>query len=143
IAKHSASEKNMEFRQGFQEISVESVNDAGSTSNTLAVRLKDVDFGDIIPLVVARPLMEGIANGNIYLRDIYTQFHADATLKLTQFRLNNDSLGLVNVGAKYNSADGRIIYNVKADDENFVMNADGSYNLKDSTNSPLQTSIAL
>ena len=130
IAKQSASAKNMKFTQGFQEISIESVNDSSSTSNTLAVRLKDVDFGDIIPLVVAKPLMEGIANGDIYLRDIYTQFHADATLKLTQFRLNNDSIGVVNVGAKYNAADGRIAYNVKADDENFVMNADGSYSTK-------------
>ncbi len=143
IAKHSASAKNMKFTQGFQEISIESVNDTSSTSNTLAVRLKDVDFGDIIPLVVAKPLMEGIANGDIYLRDIYTQFHADATLKLTQFRLNNDSIGVVNVGAKYNANDGRITYNVKADDENFVMNADGSYSTKDSTGNPLQTNIAL
>ncbi|HYJ63552.1 MAG TPA: translocation/assembly module TamB domain-containing protein, partial [Parafilimonas sp.] len=143
IAKHSASAKNMKFTQGFQEISIESVNDAGSTSNTLAVRLKDVDFGDIIPLVVAKPLMEGIANGDIYLRDIYTQFHADATLNLTQFRLNNDSIGVVNVGANYNGNNGKITYNVKADDENFVMNADGSYSTKDSTGNPLQTNIAL
>ncbi|HEY2727287.1 MAG TPA: translocation/assembly module TamB domain-containing protein, partial [Parafilimonas sp.] len=143
IAKHSASAKNMKFTQGFQEISIESVNDTSSTSNTLAVRLKDVDFGDIMPLVVERPLMEGIANGDVYLRDIYTQFHADATLKLTQFRLNNDSIGVVNVGAKYNAGDGRIIYNVKANDENFVMNANGSYNTKDSTQNPLETSIAL
>ena len=143
IAKHSASAKNMKFTQGFQEISIESVSDTSNTSNTLAVRLKDVDFGDIIPLVVARPLMEGIANGNIYLRDIYTQFHAEADLHLKQFRLNNDSVGLVDVGAKYNSADGRILYNVKANDLNFIVNADGSYNTQDSTGNPLQTNIVL
>ena len=54
IAKHSASAKNMKFTQGFQEISIESVNEADSASNTLAVRLKDVDFGDIIPLVISK-----------------------------------------------------------------------------------------
>ncbi len=142
IAKHSASAKNMKFTQGFQEISIESVND-DSASNTLAVRLKDVDFGDIMPLVVVRPLMEGIANGDIYLRNIYTNFHADAGLKLTQFRLNNDSIGVVDVAAKYNGDNGRLTYNVKADNENFVMNADGTYNTKDSTQNPLQTNIRL
>ncbi len=143
IAKHSASAKNMKFTQGFQEISIESVNGQDSTSNTLAVRLKDVDFGDILPLVIAKPLLEGIANGNIYLRDIYTQFHADADLHLKQFRINNDSVGLVDVNAKYNSTDGRIIYNVKANDENFVVNANGTYGTKDSISDPLQTSITL
>lgn len=143
IAKHSASAKNMKFTQGFQEISIESVNDSSSTSNTLAVRLKDVDFGDIIPLVVQKPLMEGIVNGNIYLRDIYSQFHADADLHLKQFRLNNDSIGLVDVGAKYNSADGKILYNINANDLNFIAKINGSYNTKDSTHNPLQTEIKL
>lgn len=143
IAKHSASAKNMKFTQGFQEISIESVNETTATSNTLAVRLKDVDLGDIIPLLIAKPLIEGIASGNIYLRDIYTQFHADADLHIAQFRLNNDSIGLVDVGGKYNSADGRIAYKVNANNLNFVINADGVYNLKDSTKNPLQTSIKL
>ena len=67
----------MKFTQGFQEITIESV-DEGGTSNALAVRLKNVDIGDIFPLFIVRPKMEGIANGDIYLRDIYTKFNADA-----------------------------------------------------------------
>ena len=87
--------------------------------------------------------MEGIANGDIYLRDIYTQFHADAHLQLSQFRLNNDSIGVAYIASNYDKDNGKIVFNVKANDENFVMNADGSYNLKDSTNTPLQTNIKL
>ncbi len=143
ISKQNASAKNMKFTQGFQEISIESVNDNNGASNTLAVRLKDVDLGDILPLVIARPVMEGIAGGDIYLHNIYTQFNADAQLHIQQFRLNDDSIGIVDVGAKYNKADGKILYNVKANDLNFVMNADGLYNLNDSLNNPLQTTIKL
>ncbi len=143
ISKHNASAKNMKFTQGFQEIAIESVNDNNGMPNTLAVRLKDVDLGDILPLVVARPVMEGIAGGDIYLHDIYSQFNADAQLHIQQFRLDNDSIGIVDVGAKYNKADGKILYNVKANDLNFVMNADGLYDLKDSLNNPLQTTIKL
>ena len=85
VSKNFASAKNMKFTQGFQEISIESVEEEGSTANALAVRLKDVDLGDIIPLFVARPLMEGIANGTIYLRDIYTKLRVDGDLTATQF----------------------------------------------------------
>ena len=54
IRNHFSSAKNMKFTQGFQEISIESV-DEGGTSNALAVRLKDVDMGDIFPLFIERP----------------------------------------------------------------------------------------
>ena len=45
----------MKFTQGFQEISIESVEDETGTSNALAVRLKDVDIGDILPFFIVRP----------------------------------------------------------------------------------------
>jgi translocation-and-assembly-module (TAM) inner membrane subunit TamB-like protein len=142
IRNHFSSAKNMKFTQGFQEIAIESV-DEGGTSNALAVRLKNVDIGDIFPLFIVRPTMEGIANGDVYLRDIYTKFTADAHLQLSQFRLNNDSIGLVFITSNYDKDNGKIVFNVKADDENFVMNANGSYNLKDSITAPLQTDIKL
>ncbi|MBV9961398.1 MAG: translocation/assembly module TamB domain-containing protein [Parafilimonas sp.] len=142
IKKNFSSAKNMKFTQGFQEISIESV-DEGGTSNALAVRLKDVDAGDIFPLFISRPLMEGVVNGDLYLRDIYTKLHADGQLHFSKFRLNNDSIGLADVTAKYNSEDGKILFTVKANDENFVMDADGVYNLKDSIGTPLQTNIKL
>ena len=143
IKKNFSSAKNMKFTQGFQEISIETLTDNKDSSNALAVRLKSVDMGDIFPLFIVRPLMEGTANGDIYLRNIYTRFTADAHLQLSQFRLNNDSIGLAYINSSYDKDSGKIIFNVKANNENFVMNADGSYNLKDSTNTPLQTSIKL
>ena len=131
IRNHFSSAKNMKFTQGFQEITIESVEEGG-TSNALAVRLKNVDIGDIFPLFIVRPVMEGVANGDVYLRDIYTNFNADAQISFSQFRLNNDSLGIADVIAKYNKQDGKVIFNIKANDLNFVMDANGYYNLKDS-----------
>jgi len=142
IRNHFSSAKNMKFTQGFQEITIESVEEGG-TSNALAVRLRNVDIGDIFPLFIVRPVMEGVANGDIYLRDIYTNFNADAKINFSQFRLNNDSLGIADVTAKYNKQDGKVIFNIKANDLNFVMDANGYYNLKDSLRNPFQTSIKL
>ena len=142
IRNQFSSAKNMKFTQGFQEISIESVEEGG-TSNALAVRLRNVNIGDIVPLFVVRPLMEGVANGDVYLRDIYTKLRADAQLKLSEFRLNNDSIGIVGITGKYNADDGKIGFKVNADNLNFGMDADGYYNLKDSTKSPLYTSMKL
>jgi hypothetical protein len=142
IRKNFSSAKNMKFTQGFQEISIETVEEVGA-SNTLAVRLKDVNLGDIIPLFVAKPLMEGIANGTIYLRDIYTNLHVDASLNASQFRLNNDSIGVVYITSRYNVGDGKVNFNVKSTNVNFGLNATGLYDTKDSTHNPLQTTMIL
>ncbi|HYK47413.1 MAG TPA: translocation/assembly module TamB domain-containing protein [Parafilimonas sp.] len=143
VTKNFASAKNMKFTQGFQEISVESVEEEGGTANTLAVRLKDVNLGDIIPLFVQRPLMEGIANGTIYLRDIYTKLRVEAEIKASQFRLNNDSIGVVNINSKYNTAEGKVLFKIGSNNQNFVLNAEGTYNTKDSTHNPLETTMKL
>jgi hypothetical protein len=142
IRNHFSSAKNMKLTQGFQEITIESVEEGG-TSNALAVRLKNVDIGDIFPLFITRPVMEGVANGDVYLRDIYTNLNADGKISFSQFRLNNDSIGLADITAKYNKQDGKINFNIKANDLNFGMDANGYYNLKDSLHTPLQTSIKL
>ena len=143
IKKNFSSAKNMKFTQGFQEISIESVPDETGASNALAVKLKDVDIGDITPLFITNPLLEGIANGNVYLRDIYTKLNADGQIRLSQFRLNNDSIGIVDLSTKYNAEQGKIIFGIKANNQNFVLNSDGYYNLKDSLNKPLQTTMHL
>jgi hypothetical protein len=143
VTKNFASAKNMKFTQGFQEIAVESVEEEGGTANTLAVRLKDVNLGDIIPLFVQRPLMEGIANGTVYLRDIYTKLRVEAEIKASQFRLNNDSIGVVNINSKYNTAEGKVLFNIASNNHNFVLNAEGMYNTKDSTHNALQTTMKL
>lgn len=141
IRNHFSSAKNMEFVQGFQKISIETVESNG-TSNALAVRLKDLNMGDVFPLFINRPSMEGIANGNIFLRDIYTNFNADAKIQLTQYRLNNDSIGIVDVTANYDKS-GKIIYQVKANNNEFVLDGNGYYDLKDSVGKPLATTLKL
>ncbi len=143
IKKNFSSAKNMKFTQGFQEISIESVPDETGASNALAIKLKDVDIGDITPLFVTNPLLEGVANGHVYLRDIYTNLNADGQIRLTQFRLNNDSIGIVDLSTKYNAEEGKIIFGIKANNQNFVLNSNGYYNLRDSTNKPLQTTMQL
>jgi len=137
IIKHDfASASNVKFTQGFQEISVET--DKADSSNLL-VKLKNVNIGDFTPLFTTRPKMEGVANGNVYLRDFYNKFSMDADIQADQFRLDDDSVGMVKVTANYNAETGKVNYSAKSNNDNYVFDIGGYYNTKDSLHSPLFT----
>lgn len=143
IRKNSAVANNVKFKQGFQEISVESENQDSTAGNNLVVKLKDVNIGDFTSLFIKSPTLEGIANGNIFLRDFYGKFNAAANIDATQFRLDDDSVGHVVVQSTYTNATGKIEWNVQSDNELFGIDAKGYFNLKDSTNKPLYTTMKL
>lgn len=140
IKKDYASASNVKFTQGFQEIAVETDK---NNVNNLVVKLKSVDIGDIVPLFTSRPRMEGVANGNVYLRDFFNKFTMDANLQADQFRLNDDSVGVVNIVAGYSNETGKATWNVKSANENYDFNIVGSYNTKDSLQSPLSVTTHL
>lgn len=143
IRKDFASAKNVKFSQGFQQITVETEEEEGSSTSNLVVRLKDVNMGDFTSLVTTNPRIEGVANGIVYLRDFYTKFNAHAEINTKQFRLDNDSVGIVALNADYNSTSGKVSFNAKAANEDYNFDLDGFYNIKDSLNTPLKTSMHL
>lgn len=140
IKKDYASASNVKFTQGFQEISVETDK---NNVNNLVVKLKNVNIGDITPLFTNRPRMEGVANGNVYLRDFFNKFTADGDLQAEQFRLDDDSVGVVKIIAGYSNETGKATWDIKSNNENYNFNITGSYNTKDSANSPLSVTTHL
>ncbi|NNV57973.1 hypothetical protein GD597_21090 [Panacibacter sp. KCS-6] len=143
IRKNFATARNVKFTQGFQEITVETEEEDGGNTSNLVVKLKDVNLGDFVPLFTKKPAIEGVANGSVYLQDFYNKFHADADITARQFRLDNDSIGIVKLKAAYNSTQGKINWDVVSDNENYTFNSQGYYNIKDSVSQPLNTSIHL
>ena len=144
IRKNYASAQNVKFIQGFQEITVETDKDSsGAEGNNLIVKLKDVSIGDFTPIFTTEPRMEGIANGTIHLHDFYGNFNAEANIRADQFRLQNDSVGVVNMAAQYYSNSGKISFDATSDNEAYNFAINGSYNLNDSTRSALNTVMHL
>ena len=143
ILKQSAFARNVKFTQGFQEISFETVEEEGDTTSNLVARLKNVNLGDFTPLFLRKPLLEGVANGDIYLRDFYGEFNLDANIRATEFRMDYDSVGIVDLLAAYRKTTGRVSFSINSDNENYDFNADGTYDITDSTNSPLHTTLVL
>lgn len=143
VRKNFASATNVKFSQGFQEITVSSEDDEGGNTSNLTVKLKDVNMGDFIPLFIKHPRIEGLVNGVVYLRDFYNRFNAQASIKAEQFRLEDDSIGVITLNAGYNAESGKITYDYVSDNDRYSFSGNGFYNLKDSVNMPMSNTVIL
>lgn len=137
IRQNFASARNVRFTQGFQEMTLETEEIEGTNNSTLVLKLKDVNLGDFTPLFTKKPRMEGIANGSVHMHDFFGKFKLDGDIKAEQFRLNDDSVGVVSLKGDYNSVTGIAGFAVQSDNATYRLSASGSYNTKDSTGSPL------
>ncbi|MEN9598318.1 MAG: hypothetical protein RL596_629 [Bacteroidota bacterium] len=143
IRKNLLRAQDVKFTQGFQEISIETEEEDGGNTNNLVVRLKDVIIGDITSLILKKERLEGVASGTIRLYNFFGDFSADADLKAEQFRLDKDSIGLVNIKAGYNSKTGKIPFSIESPNEGYNFTTKGSYNIKDSTGNAFTADINL
>ncbi len=143
IRNNFVDAKNIHLTQGFQDIVIETEEEDGGNTSNLIVKLKNVFLGDISSALFKNPRMEGITTGDIVLRDFFGKFNADARLNTEQFRLDEDSIGLVKITASYNNETGEIPFTVKSANEGYNLYATGSYNIKDSVDAPLYTNIRL
>lgn len=137
IGKNSVSAQNIKFSQGFQEIDLETGADNKGIQNNLLVKLKKVVLGDITSLFFRDPKLEGLINGEIKLHDFYNNFNAESNLVIEQLRLDDDSIGLVNVQGGYDNKSGIIPFNIQSLNTGYSFTADGKYDLKDTVGQPL------
>lgn len=143
LRKNLVSAENVRFSQNDQHIEVQTTFDQKTNKSNLLVQLQALNIGDFAPFLTTNPRLEGLASGNIVMSDFFGKFKIDANIQAAQFRLDNDSVGIVNVKGNYNSLNGIIGFNASSDNELYNFTADGSYKLFDSTGAPLATAIRL
>ncbi|MFY7965156.1 MAG: translocation/assembly module TamB domain-containing protein [Chitinophagaceae bacterium] len=143
LYKNFTVAKNVKFVQGFQEISLETAPIDDGNTNSLDVKLKDVVAGDITSLFVKNLRIEGITNGTIHVDDIFGKLNATADIKVDQFRLDDDSIGVAYIKSNYNSKTGLVAANIVSPNKNFDFSIDGFINVKDTSIKPINTVIDL
>lgn len=143
IRKNFVSAENVRFTQNDQHIEVKTTYDEEFNKSNLLVTLQSLNIGDFAPFLTTNPRLEGLASGQVVMSDFFGKFKIDADLKAEQFRMDNDSVGVVGIRGNYNSSNGKIGFNVTSDNEFYKFIASGSYNLADTTGIPLLTSIKL
>ncbi len=143
IRKNFVSADKVRFTQGDQEIAIETNYDEDFNKSNLVVKLRNLILGDFAPFITKSPRLEGLVGGEIVLKDFFGKFQVDANIKAEQFRFDDDSIGVVTITGGYNSANGKISYNLSSLNELSNLSAEGSYDLNDSTGAPLATKVKL
>jgi hypothetical protein len=143
VRKGFVSADNVRFTQGDQVIEAETQHSEESNASDLVVRLRNINMGDFTPLITTDPRLEGTASGDVVLHDIFGRFTIDANIRAEQFRLDNDSVGIVVLKGLYNSNTGMVTYHVESPNELYNFLADGVYNTKDSVGQPLSLTAKL
>ncbi len=143
LRKHYIAAKDIKFSQGFQEITVSTRTPDGGNVDELVINLKEIHLGDFIHFVTKDPKMQGLVSGEVVVVDIFDQLHADARLTATEFRLDNDSIGLVNILANYSKRTGKVNYTIVSPNEPYNLSIEGFFDTYDSTGSPLSTTLRL
>lgn len=143
FSRNEVTADKVKFTQGLQEITLQSQGDETGNTNDLIVKLKDVVLGDVTSLFMKSPQFEGLTNGNIKLSNFFGDFNAESNIKTEQFRIDNDSIGLVNATANYNAKSGIIDFKATSPNKNYSFNTEGHYDTKDSTGQQLYVSTLL
>ena len=143
VRKDFVSAQNVKFSQGFQEITVETEKEHDQSKNNLMVKLKNVVLGDITALFFKNPKLEGSASGDIHLDNFYGKFKIESDLKVEQFRIDDDSIGLVTIKGGYDLNTGVVPFSVQSANKGYNFSADGFYNTKDTGNGPLNINAKL
>jgi TamB, inner membrane protein subunit of TAM complex len=128
IKNNMVQVKNFVFSQNEQQISVST--SADTTKNSFLVNLQNVNINDIAQLFHTSTQVEGIADGNITINNPIHDLVVNADLKATDFRLNNDSLGIVSLSGKFDKSTRQLPFTLNS----LNLQASGNIDFNESAN---------
>jgi hypothetical protein len=144
LRKSYVSAKKLKLIQGFQEINIATENEEDNNSSNLIVQLNNVVLGDFTSMFLKDPKLEGVTSGEIKLKDFFGNFEAASDLKIEQFRMDNDSIGRLDLKAGFTKKTGIVSWNINSNNKSYKFTNTGTYNTKDwAKDSALNTNFAL
>jgi hypothetical protein len=114
------------LREGQQEIRIES----SSSSNEFRVGLRNINLGDVSPLLMPKNRLEGLLSGNFIIKDPTDSLKITSNDVHTEYlRIDNDSLGEVNTSVAYDGKTKRLTFNGQTANENNFLGFNGNLSL--------------
>lgn len=132
-SKHFLTVKNLRVTRNDQQITVET-NEFNPDESKFLITLKNINLPDVIPSQLLTTRIEGITDGTIHITDPTTALDINAALRTRQLRIDNDSIGVVNIDGRYNHLTGEAAFNVLSDNEGKSFLASGKVGLTSSNN---------
>jgi hypothetical protein len=107
-------------------------SDIGST-NDIKIEMSRLNIGDFTPYIVKQNRIEGLLTGTIGIVDPFGKFGVELNADADQFRLDDDSIGKMQLSANFNKGSNEISFKALSDNEDYHFDVNGAYNLGDSS----------
>lgn len=128
---HFLTVQNLRISRNAQSITIQT-NEHNPDESRFIISLKDLNLADVIPTGITDTRIEGLANGTINVDDPFNRLGVNGDIKASQLRIDNDSLGLVNLKGSYDNPTGLVTFDVSSDNELASFQAKGSVGVSDS-----------
>ena len=128
---HFLTVQNLRISRNAQSITIQT-NEFNPDESRFIIGLKDLNLADVIPTGITATRIEGLANGTINVDDPFNRLGVNADIKASQLRIDNDSLGLVDLKGSYDNPTGLVTFDVSSDNDLASFQAKGSVGVSDS-----------
>ncbi|MFD2524503.1 translocation/assembly module TamB domain-containing protein [Flavihumibacter stibioxidans] len=132
LTKELVTTDGVRIYSGDQEIMITSAPSSIGKGNDLKVDLKQINIGDFAPFFVKSNRLEGLFTGTVEVIDPFTNLQVEANARADQFRLDNDSIGVLDISSTYSSRSGKVTFKTISANENYNFDLAGLVNTKDS-----------
>jgi hypothetical protein len=116
-----------------QEIYLTASPGDSTSANTLNVSLTKINIGDFAPFFVKEVKLDGLLTGDVNITSPFGKMKVDVNAKAEQFRLDNDSIGILNLTAAYDEDKQAAPFSVVSDNPSYQFDLQGMFNVIDST----------
>ncbi|WP_343302798.1 translocation/assembly module TamB domain-containing protein [Chitinophaga niabensis] len=128
---HFLTVQNLRISRNAQSITIQT-NEHNPDESRFIISLKDLNLADAIPPGITDTRIEGLANGTINVDDPFNRLGVNADIKASQLRIDNDSLGLVDLKGSYDNPTGLVTFDVSSNNDLASFQARGSVGVSDS-----------
>jgi len=134
LSKSLVSAKDLKIYSGDQQVLITTHPSKDGTWNDVHIDLKKINLGDFSPYLVKSDRLEGLITGTSDIIDPFGDkqnftFNGQAE----QFRLNNDSIGKLDINGGYDKNTGLVNAQVNSDNKNYHFDLKGIFSTLDSS----------
>ena len=133
MTKDMVTTEGLRIYNDEQEILITSHPSETGSGTDLGIDLKKVNIGDFSPFLVKNNRLEGLLSGKIDISDPFGNMNVDLKANAEQFRLDDDSVGKLEIASSYSKATGRINLSTLSENHNYNFDLNGFINIADST----------
>ncbi len=135
--------EGLKVYSGDQEVLVTSHLSETGRGTDLNVDLKKINIGDFAPFFVKSNRLEGLLTGAVVVSDPFGNMNVDVNATAEQFRLDDDSIGKLQLTTAYSKASGRVVVSGLSENKNYNFDLNGFINTADSTGTGIDLTTKL